>query len=142
MHRRLTDEEILAQIPAARARGRRAARSGIRATGARYDPAAGAIVVQLRNGSFFGFPPEIAQGLRGATAEQLADVEVTPSGDALHWETLDVDLIVSALLAGMFGTKEWMRELGRAGGSVRSEAKADAARRNGRKGGRPVKAEK
>jgi hypothetical protein len=32
-----------------------------------------------------------------------------------------------------------MSELGRAGGSVRSEAKAQAARENGAKGGRPKK---
>jgi hypothetical protein len=138
MRERLTDEEILAQIPAARARAKRESESGIRALDASYDAERRLVVIHLKNGSFFGFPPDRAQGLRGASEEQhLAEVEVTPSGGALHWETLDADLDVSALLAGVFGTKEWMRELGRAGGSVRSEAKSAAARRNGRKGGRP-----
>jgi hypothetical protein len=137
MHKRLTDEEILAQIPAARARAKRESQSGIRALDASYDAERRLVVIHLKNGSFFGFPPDLAQGLRGASDEQLAEVEVTPSGDALHWETLDADFYVSALLTGVFGTKTWMRELGRAGGRVRSEAKSAAARRNGRKGGRP-----
>ncbi|WP_434112739.1 hypothetical protein [Paraburkholderia caffeinilytica] len=34
----------------------------------------------------------------------------------------------------------WMREIGRSGGSVKSEAKSAAARENGKKGGRPRKA--
>ena len=133
--RRVTDVEILAQIPAARARAARAAEP--RATRAYYDPAWKLVVVELTNGAFFGFPPQLAQGLRGASADALAAVQVSPSGEALHWERPDADLRVPALLQGMFGTKAWMRELGRAGGRVRSKAKAQAARKNGAKGGRP-----
>jgi hypothetical protein len=135
--RRLTDAEIVAQIPAARARARAAAASEPRARHARYDRARGVIVVELTNGAFFGFPTDLAQGLRGATPDALANVEVSPSGEALHWDRLDADLRVPALLQGVFGTRAWMRELGRAGGSARSEAKARAARLNGAKGGRP-----
>jgi hypothetical protein len=97
------------------------------------------VVVELTNGAFFGFPAHLGQGLRGASPEDLAEVEVSPSGEALHWERLDVDLRVPALLHGVFGTKAWMRELGRAGGRVRSKAKTRAARLNGAKGGRPRK---
>jgi hypothetical protein len=135
----MTDEEILAQVPAAQARGRREARSGTRAVDAWYDRDTSVVIVQLRSGAFFGFPPELVQYLRGASEKDLAEVEVSPAGDGLHWEALDADLEVSALLAGIFGSKEWMRELGRAGGRVRSDAKAAAARRNGRMGGRPPK---
>jgi hypothetical protein len=47
---------------------------------------------------------------------------------------------VPALLQGVFGSKSWMaRHLGSAGGRARSDAKAEAARTNGRKGGRPRK---
>jgi len=35
--------------------------------------------------------------------------------------------------------KKYLAEIGRKGGSVTSEAKAEAARRNGAKGGRPRK---
>jgi hypothetical protein len=60
-----------------------------------------------------------------------------PRGAALHWENLDQDFSVAGLLAGIFGTKAWMAELGRQGGSITSEAKRAAARANGQKGGRP-----
>ena len=50
-------------------------------------------------------------GLAGAYPEDLAEVEVTPSGDGLHWEKLDADFSVPALLAGVFGTAAWMVQI-------------------------------
>ncbi len=41
----------------------------------------------------FLFPPELAQGLRGASAKDLANVEITPSGEGLRWPNLDADLV-------------------------------------------------
>ncbi len=134
-----TDQEILAQIPAARRRARAAKASEPRAKSARYDRARGVVVVELENGSYFGFPAKLGQGLRGASPDELAEVEVSPSGEALHWERLNADLRVPALLQGLFGSQAWMRELGRIGGRARSAAKARAARLNGAKGGRPRK---
>ena len=60
-----------------------------------------------------GFPSQRLQGLEDATPRQLAEVEVTPSGYGLHWESLDIDLGVPELVAGLFGSKAWMSELGR-----------------------------
>lgn len=137
--RRLSDKEIRAQVPAARKRAVRASAAEPRAKVARYDLRRGLVVVELTNGAFFGFPARLAQGLRGASPERLREVEVSPSGEALHWEALDADLRVAALLRGIFGTRTWARELGRAGGRSRSELKSRAARENGRKGGRPRK---
>jgi hypothetical protein len=82
-----------------------------RAISASYDAAAGLIMIRLQSGAIFSFPPEIAQGLVGAEAEALAQVEVTPMGDGLHWQTLDADFSVAGLLAGVFGTKRWMADL-------------------------------
>jgi hypothetical protein len=82
-----------------------------RAVSAEYDAEAGLVKVHLRSGASFSFPPDIAQGLAGAKAEDLAQVEITPMGDGLHWETLDADFSVAGLLAGVFGTKRWMAEL-------------------------------
>ncbi len=135
--RTLTDREVLSQLPAARARARSARAQEPRARRAYYDRERKLVVVELTNGAVFAFPPRLAQGLRGASADALAEVDVSPSGEALHWERLDADLRVPALLQGMFGTRTWMRQLGQAGGRVRSEAKARAARANGAKGGRP-----
>ncbi|NET30484.1 MAG: DUF2442 domain-containing protein [Cyanothece sp. SIO1E1] len=82
-----------------------------RAISATYDASKQLIVVQLKSGALFSFPPDIAQGLAGAAAEDLAKVEVTSSGSGLHWEALDADFTVSGLLAGVFGTKAWMARL-------------------------------
>jgi len=78
-----------------------------------YDAKIGRIAIELQHGVTYSFPPEIAQGLAGATPKQLAEVEVTPSGSGLHWETLDADLSVPALLAGVYGNREWMENLDR-----------------------------
>jgi hypothetical protein len=69
------------------------------------------IVINLKSGATFSFPPELAQGLAGASPEDLVEVEVTPSGDGLHWEKLDADFSVPALLAGVFGTATWMAQI-------------------------------
>jgi hypothetical protein len=79
------------------------------------------IVVELRNGCVFGFPPELAEGLDGASEAHLAEVEVEGDGYGLHWESLDVDLTVPGILNGIFGSRVWMAELGRRGGSATSE---------------------
>lgn len=117
------DEEFERQYKAAVKRGEQRMASKPSATSARYDQSANRIVVELNNGSTFIFPPELAQGLRDASSEDLADVVVMPTGYALRWERLDADFTVMGLLAGIFGTKAWMSELGRKGGSSRSEAK-------------------
>lgn len=135
-----TDEAIQRQFREAQIRGARAARTEPRAARARYDHETGRIVIDLTNGCQFAFPTEIAQGLRGADPDLLAEVEVFPTGSGLHWEKLDADLGVVELLSGIFGSKVWMRESGRRGGAVKSAAKARAARENGKLGGRPRKA--
>jgi len=82
-----------------------------RAIAAYYDSNEHLIIIRLRSGASFSFPPDIAQGLAGANPEDLADVEITPMGDGLHWEALDADFNVAGLLAGQFGTKKWMEQL-------------------------------
>ena len=57
--RPLTDEEILAQIPAARVRGELAAAHEPRAASARYDPETGWTILELANGCLFAFPPDV-----------------------------------------------------------------------------------
>ena len=136
---RITD----AEIDAALARGREADHAEPRAVSARFDAAAGRLVVELSNETSLTFPPVLVRELRDAQPAEIAAVEILAGGRALRWEALDLDLGVAPLLAGVFGTASWMRqlrsELGRAGGSTKSPAKASAARENGRKGGRPRK---
>ena len=66
---------------------------------------------------------------------------IPDKGAGLHWPALDVDLTVPGLVSGIFGSKTWMSELGRAGGRQRSPARAAASRANGHLGGRPRKRE-
>ncbi|KGJ08976.1 DUF2442 domain-containing protein [Paracoccus versutus] len=126
-----------AAIDAALERGRMARANEPRAAAARYDRASGRVIVDLENGCTFAFPPRLAQGLEGATDDQLAAVEILGRGYGLHWEELDADLSLPGLMAGIFGTKAWMA---RRAGQTTSAAKAAAARANGAKGGRPRKA--
>jgi hypothetical protein len=110
------------------------------AVSARYDRRSARVVVDLNTGVRVTFPAHLAEGLAGAPIADLADIEISPSGLGLHWPQLDADIYVPALLQGVFGTKSWIaRQLGAAGGQVSSPAKAAAARKNGRKGGRPRK---
>jgi hypothetical protein len=133
-------EEAMAHYELAVAAGSLAAVEEPRALAARYDAATRRIVVDLTNGCTFIFPADRGQGLEGASDAELAQVDVLPGGEALHWEQLDADLGVPQLIAGIFGSKLWMRELGRRGGSSTSQTKAAAVRENGKKGGRPRKA--
>ena len=123
-----------AQVDAALVRGHAARLGEPRAAGVRYDRDSGRVIVELTNGCTFAFPPGLAEGLEGATDEQLSQAEILGAGSGLHWEALDVDLSIPGLLAGLFGTRAAMaRQAGRAS----SPAKAAAARANGAKGGRP-----
>ena len=133
-------DAIDAQIRAAEARGREMLASEPRASAARYDAASGRVVVDLVNGCSYVFPARLVEDLQEADDADLKGVEVDGAGFNLHWPALDVDLLVPALVSGIFGTRVWMaRELARLAGKTRSPAKAAAARANGAKGGRPRK---
>jgi hypothetical protein len=75
-----------------------------------YDRATGRVVPDLANGCTYAFPPHLVQDLRGASAEDLARVEVDGVGFNVHWPTLDVDLCFPALVAGIFRTRTWMAQ--------------------------------
>lgn len=128
----LTQEEY----DAAAERGRIAEATEPRAKTAKFDHKSRRIVVELTNGSTFAFPVGLVQYLRDATDDELAEVEVLGRGYGLHWETLNVDFTVPGLMSGIFGTRKYMAQLA---GRATSDAKAAAARENGKKGGRPRK---
>ncbi len=108
---------------------------------ARYDRHRRRIVVTLNTEVEVTFPTRLAEGLSDASPEELAEIEISPSGLSLPWPKLDADLYVPALLQGVLGSKNWMaRVLGQQGGRASSSAKSAAARLNGRRGGRPKKA--
>jgi hypothetical protein len=109
-----------------------------RAIAAHYDRKSRRIVIQLSSNLDVSFSPENAEGLENATATQLEEIEITPSGFGIYFPKLDADLYVPAILEGFLGSKRWMASrLGEAGGKSRSAAKKAASRANGRLGGRP-----
>ena len=131
--------ELKAEIDRARVAGKARSEIEPRAVKAWYAADTERIFIELNTEIVMGFPYRLLQGLENATPKQLATVEVTPAGYGLHWESLDVDLAVPQLVAGLFGTKAWMAQLGRQGGKSKSVAKAQASRDNGKRGGRPRK---
>ena len=126
------------QIDAALQRAKAFAPADRRVLQANYDRRNDRICLQLDDGVNVSIPREYIQGLRNAQPSQVASIQIFGQGTGLRWPQLDVDHYVLGLLNQVFGTSQWMAHLGRLGGASRSSAKADAARKNGRKGGRPV----
>jgi hypothetical protein len=103
----------------------------------RYLGPEGALRIELTNGAAITLPVKLIPSLKRARAKDLRAVEILGRGSGLHWESLDLDLSVSALVSSVFPGTAWLAELGRVGGRRTSAAKTAAARRNGRRGGRP-----
>lgn len=118
-----------------------------RALSVRFDRASKRLQIELQDGVAMMIPISSIQGLENAKAREIESVELLAQGHALHWSTLDVDLTVPGLVAGIFGTKQWMRQIasgflseaGRKGGSATTKAKRVSSRANGKLGGRPRK---
>jgi hypothetical protein len=102
-----------------------------------YEAKEDLVSLYFADGLKVSIPRKRLQGLERASQSQLSKIEIVGHGTGLHWPLLDVDHYVPGLLQHRFGTKRWMKEIGRRGGLVKSVAKAKAARRNGLKGGRP-----
>lgn len=133
---RLSDTELLRQIEAAREADRIADLTEPRAREAFYDESTGRIVVELKLGSSFAFPPSLYPELQHRTPQELAGVEVSPSGEGLHWDEIDVQLATAGVLVSILGPAMF-RAFASVGGKTRTERKAAAARLNGARGGRP-----
>jgi Protein of unknown function (DUF2442) len=103
----------------------------------RSGPGLDLLILKLCDGQRLCIPRENLQGLQNASRQDIANVEIQGKGTGLHWPALDVDLYVPALLRHVYGNRSWMAQLGRRGGKAKSVAKAEAAKANGLKGGRP-----
>ena len=130
-------KELRSNFARASRAGRQAAKMEPRAARATYRARDNSLLIELTNGAAITIPVKLIPGLQQATPSDVRSIEVLGRGGGLHWESLDLDLSVPALVSSVFVGPEWMAELGRIGGARSSAAKAAAARRNGRKGGRP-----
>jgi len=124
-----------------------AGRSEPRAQSVRFNRSTKRLQIELQDGIAVMIPAALIQGLDGASAKEIEAVELLADGYALYWPSLDADATVPGLVAGVFGTRQWMRQIasgflaeaGRKGGSARSQAKRVTSRTNGQLGGRPRK---
>lgn len=130
-------KELRSNYARASRAGRLAAKTEPRAARATYHAKDDLLRIELTNGAAITLPVKLIPGLKRASPSDVRSVEILGRGGGLHWDNLDLDLSVPALVSSVFAGPEWMAELGRAGGRRSSAAKAAAARRNGKKGGRP-----
>lgn len=111
---------------------------GPRAVAAQYDAKTGRIAVELANGCALVIAPQQDPTLRDMAPGDLAQLQVSPCGRFLGWPAQDMQICLAGFVAAELGMRAWLdRDRAARAGSVRSEAKARAARENGRKGGRP-----
>lgn len=136
MEHLLTEAEIWEKVHAGVQSGEEADRVEPRAVNAWYDADRNLVMFELRNGCVFGFPQREGWGLENATPQELARVEVLPPGDAIAWDELDAHISIPGVLFHLLNVKAWHAKWL---GGAKSEAKAAAARKNGKKGGRPRK---
>jgi hypothetical protein len=134
---RWIEKELRSNFARASRAGKRAAKTEPRASTVVYRPKERALRIELTNGAAITLPVKLIPNLGRATPEDIRAVEILGRGGGLHFESLDLDLSVAGLLSSVFAGPDWLAELGRIGGRKSSVAKAAAARRNGRKGGRP-----
>lgn len=107
---------------------------------ARYDAVRERLVLILSTEAEISLPVRMIEGLANASPSDLSEIEIEPFGFGLHWPRIDMDTYIPNLLSGVMGSSKWMAAmLGKAGGAARTAPKVAAARKNGKKGGRPRK---
>jgi hypothetical protein len=131
------EDAIDRQIAAARAKQSQLRNGGLVAVSARYDRASRRVLVEMSSGLLVGVPVAAIASLAGANDAQLEQVDVDELGSGLRWDALDADVSVQGILFKQLGYSAVRRSAAAAGGRAKTDAKAAAARANGRKGGRP-----
>jgi hypothetical protein len=96
-------QELRANFESALRAGRRAARTEPRATRVTYRTRPRALQIELKNGVTLTVPLKLVPELNGASMRDIRTVEVLGRGGGLHWENLDLDLSVPALVSSVLG---------------------------------------
>ncbi len=130
-----TEAEIERQITEATRRGEEELRTEPLATSVQYDHRTRRVVLELNKGSTLSVPVDLLQGLSEASPKDLARVDILSPGSEIEWPTLDQQFTIAGLLAGRFGTRRWMAELGQRGELTTSKTKpkSPATRANAKK---------
>jgi hypothetical protein len=108
---------------------------------ARYVSHARVLELVYSNGLVLRIDPKAVPALTSVPRSALAQPYVTPGGDGLVFGEDGASAIgIPGLVARLIPVDIARRTVAAARGRVRSVQKAEAARRNGAKGGRPAKA--
>jgi hypothetical protein len=126
-----------AEFAKARAEGRAFQRDPSYATGVEYDEGRDMIDIHFRCGATITIPRRYYPGLE--KQKPIGPITVL-GGDGLDIEAMDLQVYIPGLVEHVFGPRMITRAAAVYAGRQKSEAKAKAARINGRKGGRPKKA--
>jgi len=94
--------------------------------------------LQLPGETLVSIPLRRMRSLKTLSAGQLADLRLVDGGRTLLWPSSGVSIDVEGLLEAVTGMQT-LKAAQRKGGGARSPVKAEAARANGAKGGRPRK---
>lgn len=108
----------------------------------RYDRRRKRIVLGLEKGVEFSLPLALVRELTGAPPDVLAQMYLTPSGEVLVVDEIDVHIGTKGLIEAALSVlpaRAFAATLGAAGGARSTNAKRSAAAENGKKGGRPPK---
>ncbi len=108
----------------------------------RYSKASDAFVMTLRSGLVMHIPKHMIEELDNVPSGSpiLSRVIILGRGFALAWDDIDESVKVADLIANALSQAPTASQMGKRGGSVRTDKKAASSRENGRKGGRPRKA--
>ena len=96
---RWVDRELRTAYAKASRAGRLADRTEPRAARAIYRRAKKALEIYLTSGATITIPIKLIPSLRRAVPRDIRPVQVLGRGGGLHWERLDVDLSVPALVS-------------------------------------------
>ena len=139
----LSDEAFEAQYQAAAQRGNESLRSEPHAASITFDAGSRRFLLTLTNGTSIGFTAGDLPVLDGMSEEELADSRVLGVGSGIGWASRDVHVSVPGLVLALTFGPTWRKTmrgyLNAELAGIKSEAKAEAARKNGAKGGRPRK---
>jgi hypothetical protein len=103
------------------------------AAAAKYDRRRDVLIVTMKNGAVATMPRKLFPELARASADEMGDLEITPLCSSILFRSLDEAISVFGLIREAFG----INVQNRIAGMTTSQARAQASRRNGKKGGRP-----
>ncbi len=106
VHLGMTDEEIDKAIEAAALEPDLPA-----ARTAQYLRDTRLLLICLKSGQRMAFPVEDLEDIKGATDEDLSEIELLGPGTAIHFTKFGHGVYVPYLVRGAYGTEKWMQQL-------------------------------